>query len=52
MLDELRRFRHVVRNVYTYKFNPEKIEGLIKAAADVYGRLKMELTTFANFLEQ
>ena len=52
LLDELRRFRHVVRNVYTHKFNPEKIEILVKSAADVYERLKTELITFADFLEQ
>ena len=52
LLDELRRFRHVVRNVYTYKFNQEKIEILVKSATDVYERLKAELNTFADFLEQ
>lgn len=26
LLDELRRFRHVVRNVYTHNFNPENIK--------------------------
>jgi hypothetical protein len=52
LLDELRRFRHVVRNVYTHKFNPEKIEVLVKSATDVYERLKAELNTFADFLEQ
>lgn len=51
-LDALRRFRHVVRNVYAHKFNPEKIEALVKSANDVYERIKAELTTFAGFLEQ
>jgi hypothetical protein len=52
LLDELRRFRHVVRNVYTYKFNAEKIGVLVKVANDVYELLKVELGSFANFLEQ
>lgn len=52
LLDELRRFRHVVRNVYTHKFNPENIEKLIKYADEALERLQAELTAFANFLEQ
>ena len=30
MLDEFKRFRHVVRNVYTFSLAPEKISPLIK----------------------
>ena len=41
-LDEFRGFRHVVRNVYTFKFDPEKVE---KLATDVPG-------LFADFLQQ
>ncbi|MBI3169123.1 MAG: hypothetical protein HYZ22_11625 [Chloroflexi bacterium] len=52
LLDELRRFRHVVRNVYTHKFDPEKIGTLVKYASDAFERLEAELTAFANFLEQ
>jgi HepT-like protein len=51
-LDELRRFRHVVRNVYTHKFNPENIEKLIGYASDGFERLRAELSAFADFLEQ
>lgn len=29
-LEEYRGFRHVVRNVYSYKFNPARIERLVK----------------------
>jgi len=52
LLDELRRFRHVVRNVYTHKFNPENIEKLIGYASDGFERLRAELSAFADFLEQ
>jgi hypothetical protein len=52
LLDELRRFRHVVRNVYTHNFNPENIEKLIQYASDAFEYLKAELSAFANFLEQ
>lgn len=52
LLDEQRKFRHVVRNVYTHNFNPENIENLIRFASDSFDRLKAELSAFANFLEQ
>lgn len=52
LLDELRRFRHVVRNVYTHNFNPENIGKLVKFADEALERLKAELTAFIEFLEQ
>lgn len=52
LLDELRRFRHVVRNVYTHKFNPENIHKLVRYASDSFERLKTELTAFSDFLNQ
>lgn len=52
LLDELRRFRHVVRNVYTHKFNPERMERLIGSADEAFDRLQAELTAFANFLDR
>jgi len=52
LLDELRRFRHVVRNVYAHKFGPQNIERLIRFADEAWERLQIELTAFAIFLEQ
>jgi hypothetical protein len=52
LLDELRRFRHVVRNVYTHKFSPEKIENLTRDASAAFERLQAELLAFVVFLEQ
>ena len=51
LLDELRRFRHVVRNVYTHHFQPENIGKLVRYASDAFERLKTELTGFTDFLE-
>jgi len=51
-LDELRRFRHLVRNVYTIDFDPEKIGVLIPTLSDLYPRVKAELLAFADFLEE
>jgi hypothetical protein len=52
LLDELRRFRHVVRNVYTHNFQPENIGKLVRYASDAFERLKAELTGFTDFLER
>ncbi|MFL7867815.1 MAG: hypothetical protein AB8I58_03250 [Anaerolineales bacterium] len=51
-MNEYRGFRHVVRNVYTYRFDPIKIENLVKSAPDLFAQLKAELLAFAAFLEQ
>lgn len=49
-LEEYRGFRHVVRNVYTYRLNPEKIEGLVVRLKIVLEKAEAEITGFANFL--
>jgi hypothetical protein len=51
-LDEYRGFRHVVRNVYTYKFDPLKIQRLVENASDLFTQVQAELLAFATFLEQ
>ncbi len=50
-LDEYRGFRHVVRNVYTYKFDSARIEKLIRGAGPLSFRLQAEIEAFADFLE-
>jgi uncharacterized protein YutE (UPF0331/DUF86 family) len=51
-LNEYRGFRHVVRNVYTHRFDPAKVEKLVQFAPDLFIQLKAELLAFAAFLEQ
>lgn len=51
-LDEYRGFRHVVRNVYTYKFDPAKIQKLVANAPGLFTQTQTELLAFAAFLEQ
>ena len=51
-LDEFLRFRHVVRNVYAYSFDPEQIERLVKLVRPVFAQVQGELLVFAHFLEQ
>jgi hypothetical protein len=50
-LDEFRRFRHLVRNVYTTNLVPSKMAGLMAALPELWSRLHAELLAFANFLE-
>ena len=51
-LDEYRRFRHVVRNVYTPSFDPAKLGKLVNPAPELFARTTAELVAFAaSFLE-
>jgi uncharacterized protein YukE len=51
-LDEFRGFRHVVRNVYTFKFDPEKVEKLATEVPGLFADISPELLAFADFLQQ
>ena len=51
-LDEYRGFRHVVRNVYTFKFDPTKVGKLVDGAPRLFAQTRAELEAFAGFLEQ
>lgn len=51
-LDEFRGFRHVVRNVYTFKFDPEKVEKLATDVPGLFADISLELLAFADFLQQ
>jgi hypothetical protein len=50
-LDEFRRFRHVVRNVYAEQFEPKRIGKLVGELAALWNTVKGELEGFAVFLE-
>ncbi len=51
-LNEYRGFRHIVRNVYTFHFDPAKVQKLVEQAPEVFTRIRIELLAFADFLEQ
>ena len=46
-----RRLGHVVRNVYTHRFDPAKFGKLVNSASELFARIKAELLAFAAFLE-
>ena len=52
LLDAYRGFRHIVRNVYTFKLDPAKMQPLVEEIQTVFGQVRRELLGFAEFLEQ
>lgn len=50
-LDEFRRFRHLVRNVYTMNLAPDRMTGLLSTLPELWSGLRAELLAFAGFLE-
>jgi len=48
-LDEFRRFRHLVRNVYTMNLKPDKMSGLMLSFPELWLKLQEELQAFSNF---
>lgn len=51
-LDPYLRFRHVVRNVYTFSLDPERIGRLVNELETVFAQIRQELLAFADFLEK
>ncbi len=49
-VDEYLRFRHIVRNIYTFEFDPERIEHLTQHLRPSFERVQVELLAFADFL--
>lgn len=50
-LDELRRFRHLVRNIYATNLVPEKLAVLVDLLQITWPQLRAELMAFAAFLD-
>ena len=50
-LDDFRRFRHMVQNIYTFNLVPEKMMNPIQKLPELWTRLREELLAFAEFLD-
>jgi hypothetical protein len=50
-LDEFRRFRHLVRNIYTFNLVPEKMENLVHSLPALWEQLRAELLATTGYLE-
>ena len=51
-LDEFLRFRHVVRNIYAFQFDPERVVRLVNLMVPAFQQVQAELLAFAKFLKQ
>jgi uncharacterized protein YutE (UPF0331/DUF86 family) len=49
-LNNYRRFRHIVRHLYTQQFEVERIQPLIDNLPDLFSQVRAELLAFAAFL--
>jgi len=51
-LEEYLRFRHVVRNIYAFEFDAERLGRLVDTLPDVFQRVRGDRTAFSGFLDQ
>jgi hypothetical protein len=49
-LDEYRRFRHLVRNIYATNLVPKRLEVLVEQLPGLWSAVQSELFSFADFL--
>jgi hypothetical protein len=52
VLDEYLRFRHVVRNIYTFQFDAGRLEGLVNKLRPSFHIVAKELQDFSDFLNK
>lgn len=51
LLDELRGFRHRVRNLYTFNLNPNRVAMLVDTLPHTFQALSRDLKDFTQFLD-
>ena len=51
-LDEFRRFRHLVRNIYSANLQPERMNRLLSDLPELWRRLQAELLAYADLLSE
>jgi len=51
-LDQYRGFRHVVRNIYTFRLEANQISPLVAQLSSTYQNCQKELFEFAKFLQE
>lgn len=52
LLDEYRKFRHLVRNIYTFNIIPEKVFKLARGITKVFISFKKDIHYFLNIIEK
>lgn len=51
LLEEYLRFRHRVRNIYSFNLIPERIKDLVEKLTEIHKQVKLNLEDFAEFLK-
>lgn len=51
-LEEYLAFRHVVRNIYGFEIDSEKLKGLVESLYGTYRKLKNDVGIFIDFLRK
>lgn len=51
-LDEYRKFRHLVRNIYTFNIIPQKVIKLANSIAKTSNGFKKDIKSFINIIER
>ncbi len=52
LLDEFMRFRHRVRNIYSFNLIPERVKSLVERLPEAHEKSKGEFLAFIQFLKQ
>jgi hypothetical protein len=51
-LDEYRKFRHLIRNLYTTNIVPAEMEKLVTGLPPLWSQIRQELAVFVKFLDE
>lgn len=51
-LDEYRKFRHRVRNIYATSLDPARMQPLVISLPDLWSSIKRDLLAFLEFLDE
>lgn len=51
-LDEYRRFRHLIRNIYATNIDPARVQNLVIELPDLWTDVQYDLDTFIDFLAE
>jgi len=51
-LDEYRKFRHRIRNIYATNIDPKRLQSLMNELPDLWTQIQIELIAFREFLKQ
>ncbi|MBC8456803.1 MAG: antitoxin [Deltaproteobacteria bacterium] len=52
LLDEFMRFRHRIRNIYSFNLIPDRVKDLVEKLPTVLEKAKGDLSAFVQFLEE